>query len=426
MSITLQSFIKKYDGKFVETAGSPNAVNQCTDLVNAYIRDVLGLPIIEWTNARDFDSKLPQLTWIPNTPTGVPKAGDIVIWKHNQYGHIGVFIEGDIKSFRSFDQNYPTGTPAHTQNHSYTNPPVAGWLQVPTVVSETLKGIDISRHQGDINFDQVKSQVYFVIAKATEGTGFTDPKFTRNKDEARRVGLLFGAYHFARPDLNNTAIEEADWFLSVYKPLPGELLVLDYEPQWGGDAVGWCKSFLNRVSSKLDGHKALIYLNRSQTTAFNWSPVINAGYGLWIASYDNNPSNIPNVNWSPIVMKQYTSSGSVTGISGNVDMNTFFGSKETYKKYGYKGDSMLTQNELDACMVDREKFWKERDAALARVKELETALAQKPTEIIKEVVVVKEVPVEVIKEVIVEKPNDTLPALQLVTLALKAMLVGRW
>lgn len=61
-----------------------------------------------------------------------------------------------------------------------------------------------------------------------------------------------------------------------------------------------------------------------------------------------------------------------------------------------------------------------------RIAELEKSLAQKPKEIIKEVVITKEVPVEIIKEVIVEKPNDTLGALQLITLAVQAIVAGRW
>lgn len=372
--MTLSEFIAKYDGKHVEVGGSPGAVNQCVDLVNAYLEEVLGITKVLGTNARDFPSKLPQLEWVVNTPTGVPSPGDIAIWQHNQYGHIGVVTEANVNTFKSFDQNYPTNSPAHVQEHNYTNPKLAGWLRVPNVTT-TIAGIDISRHQGSVDFNAVKSQVSFVIIKATEGTGFTDPKFNEYLTEIRKVGLLAGAYHFARPDLNNTAIEEADWFLSVYKPLPGEFLALDYEANWNGDVVAWCKAFLDRVSSQLEGYKPPIYLNRSLANGKNWSPVISAGYGLWIASYDNNPTSVPVTPWTSPLIKQYTSSGSVSGISGSVDMDTFFGSSSMYKKYGYKGEGMLTQNELDACMADRQKFWQERDAALAKVATLEKQVA---------------------------------------------------
>ncbi len=125
--MTFQKFLEKLNGEWVEVAGS-QALNQCTDLANAYLRDVLNHPIVEWTNAKDFPSKLTEkFSYILNTPTGIPQEGDLVIWG-GTYGHIAIFIEGDVNSFRSFDQNYPTGSNSHVQNHNYNNPQVLGWL----------------------------------------------------------------------------------------------------------------------------------------------------------------------------------------------------------------------------------------------------------------------------------------------------------
>lgn len=137
--MTFQEFLQKHNGKYLEVAGS-SAQNQCVDLANGYIRDVLGLPIIEWTNARDFPSKGgDNYEYILNTPDGVPQEGDLIIWQHNQYGHIAVFVEGDANTFRSFDQNYPTGTPCHIQQHSYTSPQVAGWMRAKKVSTEMMQ-----------------------------------------------------------------------------------------------------------------------------------------------------------------------------------------------------------------------------------------------------------------------------------------------
>lgn len=129
--MTLQEFLIKWNGKYCEVAGSANAQNQCVDLANAYIRDVLGLPIIEWTNAIDFPSKGgDKYTYILNTPTGVPSEGDLVIWG-NSPGHIAIFLDGNANSFTSFDQNYPTGSPCHIQGHTYAN--VLGWMHPKTL-----------------------------------------------------------------------------------------------------------------------------------------------------------------------------------------------------------------------------------------------------------------------------------------------------
>ena len=131
----LQEFLQKYNGKYVEVAGSSNALNQCVDLANAYIRDVLGLPIIEWTNAVDFPSKGgDNYDYIKNTPTNIPKEGDLVIWG-GTYGHIAIFLEGDANTFRSFDQNWPTGKVCFVTGHTYAN--VLGWMRKKPVVNPT-------------------------------------------------------------------------------------------------------------------------------------------------------------------------------------------------------------------------------------------------------------------------------------------------
>lgn len=131
--MTLQEFLIKWNGKYCEVAGS-SAVNQCVDLANAYIRDVLNLPIIEWTNATNFPDKAGDAYYyIANTPTGVPLEGDIAVWD-GAIGHIAIFLEGNANRFTSFDQNYPTGSPCHIQGHTYAN--VKGWLrkkQLPVV-----------------------------------------------------------------------------------------------------------------------------------------------------------------------------------------------------------------------------------------------------------------------------------------------------
>lgn len=134
-----------------------------------------------------------------------------------------------------------------------------------------ILGNDVASYQGDINYDVYKNNSNFIIPKATEGVGFTDPKFKRNQSEARRVGLLRGYYHFARPDLGNSPEAEADFFLAVVGALQeGENLYLDYECANQVQAhVDWCRKWLDRVYQKT-GVKPLIYLNQSQVKKFDW------------------------------------------------------------------------------------------------------------------------------------------------------------
>ena len=73
----------------------------------------------------------------------------------------------------------------------------------PPPPPNSLPGIDVSHHQNAIDWTQVAaSGVRFAIAKASEGTAYIDPLFSTNRAEAMAAGIVFGAYHFARPDLH--------------------------------------------------------------------------------------------------------------------------------------------------------------------------------------------------------------------------------
>lgn len=201
-----------------------------------------------------------------------------------------------------------------------------------------IVGNDISAiGQGQVNYDLYKNNSNFVIVKASEGRDFTDPQLSRNQSEARRVGLPLGYYHFARPDKGNSPDQESDKFLSAIGQLhEGEMLVLDFEVSYS-DPVNWCKKWLDIVASKTNGTKPLIYLNQSQVT-LPWQPVVDAGYGLWIAAYtfDPNNNNFKKGPWPFAAMQQWTNAQTVPGISTKVDGDIFFGDITTFKKYGYK------------------------------------------------------------------------------------------
>lgn len=137
---TLGQFLSDLNGNFCEVSGSANAKNQCVDLANAYLRDVCNHPIIQWTNACDFPSKIKDMEWIPNDEeTDLPQEGDIIIWNSNVgggAGHIAIFLEGTTSKFNSFDQNWPLYSPCHVQSHTYSN--VSGWLRPNGIIQEDM------------------------------------------------------------------------------------------------------------------------------------------------------------------------------------------------------------------------------------------------------------------------------------------------
>lgn len=176
-----------------------------------------------------------------------------------------------------------------------------------------LYGVDVSSHQGTINWTAVKGAKDFALIKATEGCNWADPQWTTNRSGCRASGILRGFYHYARPDLGNTGTWEADSFVNLVGALqPGELLMLDYEPEQstaGYDnpqAVAWCKEWLDRVFSRT-GVKPMIYLYTWMINHYDWTPVINAGYPVNYAYVDYNP--LPTTpkppQWPAAIIKQY-------------------------------------------------------------------------------------------------------------------------
>ena len=198
-------------------------------------------------------------------------------------------------------------------------------------------GNDISEAQSQIDWGVYKNNTNFVICKVSEGNGYIDKWFGYNRAQARLLGVPLGYYHFARPDLSNTPQLEATFFCGLIDGDPikeGEIIALDFEVGYP-DCVNWCKAWLDAVSNHFGGIKPLIYLNQSQTKEFDWTPVINAGYGLWLASYQADGAGDTG-KWPFMAMQQTSSTQKVPGIAGNVDRDVFFGDVNAFRAYGYK------------------------------------------------------------------------------------------
>ena len=221
-----------------------------------------------------------------------------------------------------------------------------------------LKGIDISHHQKGIDLGAIA--VDFVIIKATEGNGYTDEMCDTFYQKAKSLGKKLGVYHFARPDLGNTAEAEADWFIKETLGYHKEaMLVLDWE---SGDLtnVAWAKAWLDRVYSKT-GVKPVIYMSASVMHGADWSSVANADYGLWVANYGTNNGTAqesvfdryPLKYWSFYALWQYTSKGRLNGYNGNLDLNYFSGDSSAWDKYaGGSPSSSKPSNPVETKSTD--------------------------------------------------------------------------
>src|ERR1700676_2598376 len=101
-------------------------------------------------------------------------------------------------------------------------------------------GVDLAAAQGD--------GIKGVIHKATQGTAFKDPNFTTIRQKSTALGLLVGAYHFGT---GGDGLEQAEFFLSVVQPTPGDLLVLDLEanPQGPSMTLEEARAFVTHVQA---------------------------------------------------------------------------------------------------------------------------------------------------------------------------------
>ena len=202
--------------------------------------------------------------------------------------------------------------------------------------SNKLEGIDVSHWQGTIDWAKVRAAgKRFAFIKASEHTSFVDDKYQTNRAAAKAAGLKVGAYHFARPNSGTTdAYAEADHFIETAAWKSGELRpVLDLEDTGGLSSSAlqtWVKAFLQRVYDRT-GVRAIIYVSPSfwSSKMGNSTWFAKNGYDvLWIAHWTTASSpSTPAENWGGKgwTFWQYTSDGSVSGISGRVDLNRYKG-----------------------------------------------------------------------------------------------------
>jgi GH25 family lysozyme M1 (1,4-beta-N-acetylmuramidase) len=199
----------------------------------------------------------------------------------------------------------------------------------------SLPGIDVSHHQNEIDWTQVAaSGVRFAIAKASEGTGYVDPMYSTNRAEAMAAGIMFGAYHFARPDLHPfNPVPEADHFVDTAQPAPGNIIpVLDLERS--GDLTpaqltDWVLQWLGQVTART-GVRPIVYTspNGWKDRMADTTAIADAGYTvLWVAHWNVAAPTLPANDWQGNGWKiwQYSNCGDVPGIDGCVDLDYFNG-----------------------------------------------------------------------------------------------------
>lgn len=221
-----------------------------------------------------------------------------------------------------------------------------------------LKGIDVSEHQGRINWEQVKDHVDFVMLRAGYGRNNIDKQFIRNISECNRLGIPVGIYWFSYAHDVAGAKAEANYVLEAIKPYKIDYPVcydfeydtLRYASQQGF-AIGkrLATDMINAFCSTIEqaGYKAMNYANPDFINNKFYNNEVN--YPLWLAWYGVSEDKAKAYNPS---IWQYSESGSIAGIGTNsVDMNycyeNFFENK--------KPKIMATTKNVDTYLNVREE-----------------------------------------------------------------------
>ncbi|MFF2654163.1 GH25 family lysozyme [Streptomyces sp. NPDC058045] len=234
-------------------------------------------------------------------------------------GYMGVGYVQDRKDFKPDTGQLHLGKPA--------SGPSANLQANP-------QGIDVSSWQGGINWSSVRAAgIEFAWMKATEGLTYKDPTFNANYVNAYNAKVVRGAYHFARPDVSGGAAQ-ADYFASNggawsrdNLTLPG---VLDIEGSCYGKSAAsmqsWILDFYNRYKART-GRDVVIYTTASwwNSCTGGWSGM-SARSPLWVAHWTTGSPAIPR-GFPFYTVWQYSSTGRVNGVAGNVDRDVFGGDR---------------------------------------------------------------------------------------------------
>jgi lysozyme len=192
------------------------------------------------------------------------------------------------------------------------------------MAATNAQGIDVSHYQGTVSWQQVQAAgIQFAFAKATDGLTWTDPNFATNWAGMKDAGILRGAYHFFEPA--DDGAQQAEFFLSTVQIETGDLPpVLDVETAGSSSEALWqgVQTWLEQVETAT-GVQPILYMSPGFANEYG-APSSLTAYPLWIAQYGVDQPTLPN-GWTSWLIWQYSESGSVSGVVGNVDRDELNG-----------------------------------------------------------------------------------------------------
>ena len=211
-----------------------------------------------------------------------------------------------------------------------------------------IHGIDISHHQGDINWSELREKglinetpIRFIMIKATEGSTRVDENFKENFYQSREYGFTRGAYHFY--SVHSPAKSQAEFFIKNVKLENGDLPpVLDVEHKPKNQTDDAFKASILEWLDIVEQHygvKPIIYTYYKFKMQYLSDPVFDQ-YPYWIAHY-----YVDEVEYQgPWKFWQHTDVGRLPGIDGNVDFNIYNGSFYELRKLTIGGVEQIGED----------------------------------------------------------------------------------
>lgn len=188
------------------------------------------------------------------------------------------------------------------------------------------KGIDISHHQGEIDFNKLKGNIDFAMVRTSYGSFYEDRKYKRNIKGLESIGVPYGLYHFSYATNIEDAKKEANGFINIIRKYnPTYPVVIDIESSSRTQSVNnnMLVDITDTICSMIEnaGYYVMIYANLDYLNGKLNSSKLDR-YDKWLAQWTKSPTYNKSFGiW------QYSSKGSLPGINGNVDLNI------SYKDY---------------------------------------------------------------------------------------------
>lgn len=251
-------------------------------------------------------------------------------------------VHNDLEDDNTLEENFATDfngklVPAYENVDVSTLDPKLftlndiGRMTYTDAAVKTLCGIDVSNHNGEIDWNTVAEDgVDFVMLRigyrgyGSKGLIGIDDSFYVNYDNAKKAGLKIGVYFYSQAVNEEEAREEAHFVLDTLQerkldyPVAYDWEYVDYDEArtdlMTGEQITKCaRAFCDEI--RKSGNDAIIYFNRAVGySEYDLSKLTDCDF--WLAEYVNSPSfHYKYSIW------QYSCDGQVNGINGKVDMN---------------------------------------------------------------------------------------------------------